>query len=317
MYKSPFSTAGIVLVIVIEFYFALKFLHSSNILLSPFIFTGKLEQQSTSLVNIVKRPIFQLVESELYSSKKLELGGLKIKLDLEPDRVKSGKTTGFYLEITDAKSGQVVDPDFTVHNQPIHTYAIRKDLKSFLLHGHSRKILKGGKSYWKDEFIFPTSGDWMMVSEFPYKRVLYLLYLDISIEGENKPEREINFSKQVKRQDWTITFETVEKIRKSVPTDLAFIFKGPELKNSKPLSEIFPISNANILFVNQEKRILWNEHGDGSTQKISHQSGFDTKMPVVGTRSLIYNTKFPEAGTWLIYLELMSEPIEFFINVED
>lgn len=255
-----------------------------------------------------QKPIItSLIEADATLGQARRLDDLEVVFgSLEKENIAAGEEFTLFWDIREAGRRNTASLDLTMHNSAIHFYAIHKDLGGPLIHLHPTINSKTG--LWEHKTQLPAFGEWYALSQFTRGNTLYQLTSRLFAGGDKKEKPFIpSFSREMKREERTIRLEAENPLYKGIPASLRFVFDR---------KEDFSIINSNLIFALKESPFIWNEHGDGSVRKVSGEAGFSVSPALIEGTSISYEVTFPEKGTWLVVLELLNDPIRFYLPVE-
>lgn len=298
---------------------------SSNLIIKNFFPSSHINRPADQITtnfattdNYTVLPLTKLVEVKIQPFQKVITDDLVVELKTSPAPIKAGEWTKMYWTISDAKTGNLVELDMSIHpsqHQLSHAYGFHEDLAGEMIHIHPR-IKQTGAGTLEDSLVFDRPGKWYFVAQISRNNTLYNFRSELDVSGTIKKDiLKINTDWTKKVGNYKITLSAnPSKIKKNIPADIKFSFENTSTHVEPMINQ--QLLGSNMLFALQGKNIIWNEHGDGSVENISPQSGFSVKRHGATTNSVSYRLTFPEAGLWRIRLELAGAG-DFYLAVGD
>ncbi|MCE2485875.1 MAG: hypothetical protein J4F42_10225 [Desulfurellaceae bacterium] len=115
-----------------------------------------------------------------------------LELTLEPAAPRAGQETQLRFRLLDAAGGQALSPLQILHERALHTFIVSHDLRVFA-HTHHEDFfpltdqdLRAASFHFPH--VFPTAGEYMIVSEFTHKDRSWLKQFRVPVSGAGAPE---------------------------------------------------------------------------------------------------------------------------------
>ena len=115
-----------------------------------------------------------------------------LELTLEPAAPRAGQETQLRFRLLDAAGGQALSPLQILHERALHTFIVSRDLRVFA-HTHHEDFfpltdqdLRAASFHFPH--VFPTAGEYMIVSEFTYRDRSWLKQFRVPVSGASAPE---------------------------------------------------------------------------------------------------------------------------------
>ena len=271
-------------------------------------------QTQLTRVNAPPLDYIKLIDADL--NQKADFGSISVRVWTEPEKIETNKELELFLEILDS-NGKPTSLDTSIHYTHIHTYATRSDLGGDTIHLHPTETeSKSGK--WRTLITFPSAGVWHLVNQIAKDKTAYQITSTFEVAG--KPPQPFNpdFSRTKELDNWIVNLD-ISKEPPIVGEPVRFTFNlNPKPGADTPKLEGTILDNGhNLILSSLGDSFVWNQHGDGSVEKISKQVNLPVKRVPKKEHPFSHIVTFPKPGVWLLHFELQDKPAHFFVNVEE
>lgn len=262
-----------------------------------------------------KPPITDLRSAVLPVGGTALAGAVSAHLEFDPPKPVAGEKTSAVWRFTD-RLGRPIDLDRTMHNIPLHVYAVREDVLGEVVHMHP--VRQGDSADWHDTIVFPYSGHWRMDTQGPDDGTLYEFTTAFDVDsGDEKALPSADDAK--KRTMMQYEVELVDfpaRIDPGKPARLHF-----KVRHTPEIPRRTAVDNArahhNLIIAHAGSGGIWNHHGDGSVDAIGAKAAVAVTRKFTPEDPFDYTVTFPEPGTWLIDFEYLGESAQFWIKVQE
>lgn len=260
-----------------------------------------------------KPPIVEALRGTLEpDGSESRLGAITVTLTFDPASPVAGERTTAVWTVTDRR-GRPVPLDRTMHDKPMHVYAVRDDLESDMVHMHPVQQDEGAA--WKDVIIFPSAGRWSMSMQAPTAGTLYDFDTIVDVGGTETATSLPDGARERDMFQYKVSLDAPEKVTEGQPAHFRFA-----VERTTPVKPRVAVADArerhNLIIAHAGDGTIWNHHGDGSVDMVA------TKAPLGVVRRFStddpydYELTFPSSGLWLVDFELLGEAAPFLVHVE-
>ncbi len=280
--------------------------------ITPILFPETINQltpnKSPKLTSIVLRDL----EFNEFTS----LDDIQVKVWTEPKDIQPEQEVELFYEVLDT-SGNPIPLDTSIHYTKMHTYAVRSDLGGSTLHIHPSETEKG-KGIWRTVLTIPSAGSWFLVSQTSKDGKAYQFTTSFKVGDNTLSNFKPNFEREIEISKWEVEMLlSSEVIKTNSSVILTFKVKPKESSEELALEKNTLDRGHNLILARLGDAFAWNQHGDSSVEEISEAAGIKVKRVPTDEEPFAHVVTFSKSGIWLVHFEIKSQPIHFFVEVED
>ena len=260
-----------------------------------------------------KAPIVALERGDLEpDGSDVRLGAVTATLSFDPAAPVAGEKATVVWTLADRR-GRAVPIDRTMHDKPVHAYAIRDDLQSDMLHMHPLQQDEGPS--WKDVIIFPSAGRWSLSMQAAAAGTLYVFDSIVDVGGTETATSLPDEARERAMFQYVVSLDAPEKVTEGDAAKFRFaVSREPPARGKKAVEDAR--QRHNLILAHAGDGTVWNHHGDGSVDMVASRAPVGVVRRFSAEDPYDYLLTFPSSGLWLVDFELLGEAAPFMVRVE-